>query len=111
MFHRVAGQLPVHKPGSARFSSNKIIPADLPWESLLCRLGSVTALHVDGEADLEGFSSRVISWFHVSTSRKPVSPNEDLGTHVLDLKRTRGMFGALPTPESNEHSHSGSKGL
>ena len=84
-------------------------PADLPWESLLCRLGSVTALRVDGQTDLERFSSRVISWFHMymSTSRKLVSLNEGGGAHALGLKTTRGVFGALSLTGSGDHSHSG----
>ena len=73
-------------------ASGNMIPAGLPGKCFVCLLG---ALRVDGQADLEVFPSRVIPWFHMSTSRKPVSPNGDVGTHCLGLKPTRGMFRAL----------------
>ena len=47
----------------------------------------------------------MIPWFGMSTSRNPY-PNEDVSTHVLGLETTRGMFKALSTTESKDHSHS-----
>ena len=54
MFHQVAGQLPVHKSGSADFSSDKAIPASLPLEIFVCHLGSVT---MKTQRGLEDFAS------------------------------------------------------
>ena len=57
MFHRAVGQRVVH---SSHSSSDKMIPASLPRESFVCRLGSVTPLRVDGQAVLEVPPSRMI---------------------------------------------------
>jgi hypothetical protein len=36
-----------------------------------------------GWADLEVFLGRLTPWFRMSTSRKPVSLNEDMDAHIL----------------------------
>ena len=48
----------------------------------------------------------MIPWFRVSPPIKLVSLNEDGIAYVLGLKTTRGMFRALSTTESDDHSHS-----
>ena len=54
---------------------------------------------------LRGLSESGDTLVPMSISRKPVSLNEDVGTHILGLKIT----GALSTTESDDHSHSGIK--
>ena len=79
-----------------------MIPADLPWECFVC-LG---ALRVDGQAGLSEAGDTLVPYVNISKIR---ITNGDVGTPVLGLKPTRGKFGALPTTESDNHSHPGFK--